>query len=270
MDKPSQMIAKAETYYLYFRRDANIEARRLLQRAIDADSKLAHPYAELAYAELTAWLYNWDPSIQNLDNALNYAKQADANEPNDYYNLWVLADVHLYRREFGPAEGLYEKVRGLAKDQAIPEEQNAVHVDWADMLLLTGKTKQAISVVTAAIEQSPVPERWFYWVLGWAYYADKEYRLSLQAMRKLGRPRNSMRKNVIANLVALDRIDDAKTQAKRFLEEEKDQGITFADPGQPVWKRLEEVENRVPFADDGQLSLWKQHLGTAFKDLVAP
>ena len=211
----------------------------------------------------TAWLYYWDTDMTNLDQALSHAQTAVDGDPNNYYYQWILADVHLYRNEFDLA-------RNLASQQTVDEEARSVHVDWADMLLLTGGAKQAIGMITTAIDQCHCAERWFYWVLGWAYYADGQYEQSLQALTKVGNPRNAMRKNVIANLVALGRIDEAEDQAKQYLKEEKDQGITFNQPGGPVWPAMETIEDRVPFEDPKQLALWKQHLGTAFSTQVAP
>jgi tetratricopeptide (TPR) repeat protein len=270
MDKPSQLIAKAETYNLYFRGDANAEARRLYQKAIALDPQRAQAYAELAYAELTAWLYNWDPGIKDLEQALSYANQAVAIDGDDYYNHWILADVHLYRKDFGLAADTYDLVRAKAATQAIEEEQRAINVDWADMLLLTGKTKQAIALVQDAISQSSLPERWFYWVLGWALYADGQYEQSLAALRTLGNPRNAIRKNVIANLIQLRRGDEAAAEAKQYLEEEQARGVTFAAEGEDVWPNMQIIEDRVPFAEDSKRSMWKGHMCGAFEHCKCP
>lgn len=270
MDKPSQYIAKAETLYLYFRRDANVESQRLYREAIKLDPQRAQPYAELAYSQMTAWLYNWDKDMKNLDDAMANAQQAVKIDSNDYYNHWIVADVHLYRREFDDASRIYNDVRAKAATQAIDEEIRAVHVDWADMLLLTGDPGAAITEAETAISQSAVPERWFYWVLGWAYYVNGDFQKSLDAMSRLGNPRNAMRKNLVANFVALNQVSTAQYHAHTFLEEERLQGITYASPGQLVWPGLEQIENRLPFKDTKQLDLWKDRLKQAFGNLVEP
>jgi adenylate cyclase len=270
MDKVTQLITKADIFYHYFRSDANAEARRLYQEAINLNPSLSQPYADLAYAQLTAWLYNWDSEMENLDQALFNAKEAVEKGDSEYYNHWVLADVRLYRKEFDLANEAYQVTLEFAKDQAVAEEERAVHVDWADMLLLTGNPKKAIELVTTAIQARPVSERWFYWVLGWAYYVDKQYDKSLEALYNIGNPRDAIRKNVIANLVALDRLEEANAHAKMFLREEEAQGITFNKPGGPVWPVMEKIEDRVPFQDDKQLAIWKGHLETVFVHHVAP
>lgn len=270
MDRQSQLLTKAEVFYNYGRRDANAEARRLYNEVIKLDPSRLQTYADLAYAELTAWLYNWDPDMTDLEQTLGHAQTAATGDPTDYYYQWILADVYLYKKEFGLARDTHEIARNLVSQQAVDEEAHAVHVDWADMLLLTGDAKQAISLVTTAIDQCHCAERWFHWVLGWAYYADGQYQQSLDVLNKLGNPRNARRKNVIANLVALDRTDEADDHAKKYLKEEKDQGITFNTPGGPVWPAMEKIEDRVPFEDGKKLALWKHHLEKVFSKQVAP
>ena len=271
MDKASQYLSKAEILYLYFRRDAAMEGQRLYREAIKLappPAQLAQLHAELAYSQLTAWLYNWDPNMQDLDEALSNVDEAVRLDPDDYYNHWIAADVHLYLRDFDTASKLYDDVRAMAATQAIEEEIIAIQVDRADMLLLTGDAAGAISEVEKAISNSAVPEKWFYWVLGWAYYVDGQYQKSFDVMEQFFNPRNAMRKNVIANLVALNKLSQAEHNAHHFLEEEKEQGITYAAPGQPVWPGLEKVEDRLPFKDVAQLDAWKDRLRQAFQNIV--
>jgi hypothetical protein len=115
-----------------------------------------------------------------------------------------------------------------------------------------------------------VAEKWFFWVLGWAYYVNGQYDESLDVLGKLGNPRNAIRKNIIANLVALNRPADATYHAHKFLAEENEQGITYAASGKPVWAAMEVKENKLPFQDKKQLQIWKNHLEVAFSKQVAP
>lgn len=270
MDKAFQYYSKAETFNLYFRREPNVEARRLYQAAIDERGDFAQAYSQLAYAQLQAWLYNWDfDSSEGLpEEAWSNANRAVQLAPNDYYANWVLADICLYRKDFRQAATLYHTVFSLAEQQAVPEEQRAIRVDHADFLLLTGDSRSAVQQAQGVIsERGVVPEKWFYWVLGWAHYVDGNYQQSLDALSKLGNPRNAIRKNVITNLVALtdqgeSRMAEAKGEAERFIEEEQDQGVTYADLDALLFK-----ENKLPFNDDEKLSEWKDRLKRGFEDV---
>lgn len=269
MEKKFQYILKGDTFYLYFRKDANAESRRLYQEAIKLDSNFSRAYADLAYSQLHAWVLNWDDAV-TMDQAFDNAQQAIGIDDKDYYHHWVLAAVHLYRKEFDPARATYDVARQMAVQQAVPEEERAVRADWADMLLLTGKPVDAIKVIDQVIAESPIPEKWFYWVQGWAYYVDSQFDASLAALSHIGTPRNAMRKNVICNLVALNRVGEARDQARQFLDEEKSQGIVYAAPGQDVFPALEKIENRLPFEDPAQLATWKTRLADGFQGVPQP
>lgn len=283
MKKARECCLKAETFYLYFSKAANAEAQRLYREAIRLDPGCGRAYADLAYAILHAWLFNWDPNA-SLDEALQHCVDASKLDDENYYWRWMKADIHLYRREYADAARLYDEAAARIADQAIAEEHWAFRVDRADMLLLTGQAGQAISEVQQAIDQLPAPENWFYWVLAWAYYEAGEYQLSLNAMRRLRTPRNAMRKNVVCNLVALSelaagegRADDAeslyehaKLHAEKFLQEEKSQGITYAAQGDLVFPGLSHIENRLPFKDTSRLQRWKGHLAKGFDGVVQP
>lgn len=269
MEKTLQYILKGDTFYLYFRRDANAESRRLYQEAIKLDADFARAYADLAYSQLHAWALNWDDAV-TMDDALVNADRAVALDDQDYYHRWVRAAVYLYRKEFDAARAEYDVARQMATQQAVPEEQRAVDADWADMLLLTDKSADAIKVIDQAIATSPVAEKWFYWVQGLAYYADQQYDASLAALDRIGTPRNAMRKVAICDLLALGRKDEAKEQAELFLEEEKSQGIVYAPPGQPVFGTLEKIEDRMPFENPATLATWKDRLADAFQGVTQP
>lgn len=288
MDRAFDYYVKAETYYLYFDRASNGEARRLYAQAVaeerqKSERNVARPFSDLAYTMLHAWLFNWDPDV-SLEVANDLATEALDIADNDYYSRWIWSAIQLYRRNYDAAHNGYRDAMELAASQAIPEEQRALQVDWADYLLLTGEPAQAVQVVETAIEQSPVPEKWFHWVHAWALYEDGQYQAAIDALHRLRSPRNAMRKNLIAAYVALgdEAANDgretdaanyygiARSHAERFLREEADQATTYVPRGQLVWSGLSGIEDRIPFKDPKRLERWKGHLGRAFEGLVQP
>jgi hypothetical protein len=265
-------LIKAEIFSAYFNKSANAEAQRLYLEAIKADPNFARPCADLAYAILQAYLYNWydgDPG-DAIAEMNKWAQEAMNKDPNDPYNLWVFADVRLYGKDFANAANHYATLGAPQFNKPMPAEEWAFMVDYADLLLLTGDPKQAVTIVNNVLQKGPPPERWFYWVLAWAHYIDGDYPNSLKALTHFRVPRNAIRKNKIASLVGYKQIVDAKAEAQIFLEEEKAQGITYAVTGQPVLPGLMLIEDRVPLQDPKQLQQWKDHLSQAFAGIVQP
>jgi tetratricopeptide (TPR) repeat protein len=270
MNKAFDYYLRGWTFYLYFRGDSNAEARRMYREAIRLDPSFARAHADLAYSLLHAWLFNWDPAV-TMQEAQRHADIALGIDPNDYYTNWIAGACQLYRREFAQATASYDKALQLAASQAIPEYMGALRVDRGEMLLLTGNSAQALQDISSVInDKSQQPEKWYYWVLAWAHYVEGQYRESLAALQHIGRPRNAMRKNVIAAQVALGNGPEARAEAVRFLEEEKSHGVAYAPPGSEVLSGLLRIEDRLPFRNPEPLQRWKDHLTTAFHDLPQP
>ena len=274
MTETLNYLIKAEIFSAYFNKKANAEAQRLYQEAINADASktFSRPCADLAYAILQAYLYNWH--VGDPKNAIaemnNWAQEAVRREPNDPYNDWIQADVFLYSKDFGKAATNYTKLGVPKNTLPLPAEEWAFSVDYADLLLLSGDAKQAIAIVDDVLQHCPKPEKWFYWVQSWAYYADGGYQKSLDALKHFHIPRNAIRKNKIASLVGLNRIPDAQNEARTFLDEEKEQGITYAVAGQQVLPGLLPIEDRIPFQDQALKQRWNDHIKQAFTGVLQP
>jgi tetratricopeptide (TPR) repeat protein len=242
----------------------------MYREAIRLDQNFARAHADLAYSLLHAWLFNWDAAV-TMEEAQRHADMALGIDPNDYYNNWIAGACQLYRREFAQAAASYDKALQLAASQAIPEYMGALRVDRGEMLLLTGNSAGALGDILSVInDKSQQPEKWYYWVLAWAHYVEGQYPESLTALGHIGRPRNAMRKNVIAAQVALGNVTEAQAEAVRFLEEEKGHGIEYAAPGHEVLTGLLRIEDRLPFRNPEPLQRWKNHLTTAFRGVPQP
>jgi tetratricopeptide (TPR) repeat protein len=270
VNKAFDYYLRGWTFYLYFRKDSNAEARRMYREAIRLDPEFARAHSDLAYSLLHAWLFNWD-SAATMEEAQRHADEALRIDGNDYYSHWILGACQLYRRDFDRAAASYDKALDLAKQQAIPEYIGALRVDRAEMLLLTGKGAEALRDIRSVIDdKSQTPEKWYYWVLAWAHYVEGQYEESLAALGHIGKPRNAMRKNLIAAHAALGNHEDARAEAARFLDEEKGHGVAYAAVKREVLPGLLEIEDRLPFKDPAVLRRWKGHLTPAFEGTLQP
>lgn len=98
--------------------DAEAEARRLYERAIELDPGYALAHSHLAHMLSLAWLRDESDSDELLDQAFELSKHSvalDANEP-DCQN--TLGWVHLYRRSFDLAEQYYRRALELNPNDA--------------------------------------------------------------------------------------------------------------------------------------------------------
>jgi tetratricopeptide (TPR) repeat protein len=269
MDKAFDYFVRGWSFYLYFRRDANAEARRMYEEAIKLQPDVPRYHADLAYSLLHAWVFNWDDKV-TMAQAASAADRAMALDAKDYYSNWVRGAVYLYEKDHANAETCYDTALRLAAVQAIPEDTRGLRVDWAEMLTLTGRAGRAVTEIKDVLNNSRVPERWFHWVHAWALYEEGRYQESIDALAPIGTPRNAMRKNLIANCVALNQLAEAQKHADLFVKEEARQGTTYAPKGQLVFPGLEKIEDRLPFHDPKRLQRWKDHLAPAFQHTIQP
>ena len=263
-DKYLDYFVHGWSLYMRFNRAANAEAREEYKNAIAENPAFCRGYADLAYSILHAWIFNWDKTV-TLQAAKDVLAKAPVSCKDDYYFRWVSGALSLYSRDFADADTLYKQSWNMAQQDAIPSDLDALTVDRAEMMLLTGNAKQAIADITAVLNKPKVHEKWFYWVLSWAYYADGQWQNAIDAVRSnIKSPRNAIRLTVAASLAALGKDAEAAAEAKCFVDDEAKQAIAYASLNEFL-----DLEDRVPFSNPSQAALWRQHLAKAF-DTVLP
>jgi hypothetical protein len=258
-------------------REANLEATRMfeqaarLRRRSGADD-FARAYSHWSFTLLTALLNDWletgdaKRAARLRKTIVGHAETAVKIDPEDYDNLWSRASAYLYDGNVKGALADYKRALTLAEKQnAPPVTIESLRVDQADALFFTGGRKeiqQAIDdtlLAMARVATDPKARFWN-WSLGWAYYElafyDKggnldNYARSLAALSLVPKPNPHVRKNIIANLVALDRLDAAQRLAREFVVHHP--GYTIA------------LEDKWPYssANEARRARFKDHLAKA-------
>ncbi len=92
--------------------EAEAEARRLFQKAIDLDPNYARAYAHLSQYSTLEWIRNLDAPAAMLDRSLELAKKAVALDDGDEFCQSMLGRVHMLRNSHDLAE--YHFLKSLA------------------------------------------------------------------------------------------------------------------------------------------------------------
>lgn len=149
-------------------KEENVEARQLLERAIELDPKFAAAYAELSWIHFRGWHNQWSEDPRSLDRALEMSQKALALDdflPDAHARLgWMLVWKKQYQR------GIAHGKRAIALDPT-----------YADGYLLLGHTliygggppEEAIRVSTKGMRLDPHSVYHFllhiadgYWTMG--------------------------------------------------------------------------------------------------------
>jgi TolB-like protein/class 3 adenylate cyclase len=187
------------------------EARLLLQRAIALDPEYAEAHRWLAFNLWLAWA-NWGESAEpNRRASLELAERAVSLDPNDAGNRWVLGYLLAYERRWPESD-----VEFAAALQLDPNHADA-WVAQSEITALGGQPSLAIEQAQRALRLNPHPPGWYYWQLGLAQYAGRQYEAAIETLRKDATYRTGSRRILAASLAQLGRINEARQEAALFM-----------------------------------------------------
>jgi tetratricopeptide (TPR) repeat protein len=190
---------------------AQKEARLLLQRAIELDPKYAEAHRWLALDLWAEWRSGGEPGEATLRMAVGTAEKAVALDPNDAGNRWIFG--YLLAIEHHWRESDAQLATALALD---PNHADA----WAilsDMSVLSGRPTEAIDQIERALRLNPHPVWWYWWLLGQAHYAARQYDAAVRTLRREETYRTESRRTLAAALARLGQIDEARHEATLFM-----------------------------------------------------
>lgn len=199
------------TRFLFGSADATREACSLLRRAIELDPGYAEAHRWLAFHMFAGWAFYGEPEEPNRRLALEAAQQAVTLDPNDAGCHWVLG--YLLAQHHHWAQSDAEFAAALTLD---PNHADA----WAilsDLTIDSGEPADAIEQIRKALRLNPHPPGWYYWVLGQAYYAARQYELAVETLRREETYRTESRRTLAASLAQLGRMEEARREAELFM-----------------------------------------------------
>jgi len=168
IQKPTQNLGAWDCYHLglsqmyRFTREGNVEAQRLLRRAIEFDPRFAQAHARLAYCMILEMVYfDARPAPEVLEEVLRLAQSAVALDAEDAFCLMALGRVHIARREY--EMGLAACKAALALNPSM----GIAYCGVGDALAYSGRLADAIPYFEEAIRLSPNdPWRWAFYSYG--------------------------------------------------------------------------------------------------------
>ena len=149
----------------------NLEARRLLEEALEIDPDCAAAWGELADSYIGDYMMGRRllPKAEILEQALLAAQKALEAEPGFTHAVNVISLVHAFWGEFGKAaEMAREAIAAAPRNPEI--EANAAYA-----LVMCGHADEALENIRHAIEHTPIPPMWYVTIEGLCRYMMGEY-----------------------------------------------------------------------------------------------
>jgi len=91
-------------------------------------------------------------------------------------------------------------------------------VNMADLRVMQGNPHDAVELAENAVRLNTYPPGWYYWDLGFAYYAAGQYAQAVEVLRNEEVGRLPAKRILAASLAQLGRLTEARQEACRFLE----------------------------------------------------
>jgi TolB-like protein/class 3 adenylate cyclase/cytochrome c-type biogenesis protein CcmH/NrfG len=187
------------------------EASVLLEQAIELDPSYAEAHRWLAFNLWTAWANCVGSVESNRPRSVVIAEKAVQLDPNDSSGRWVLGHVLAYERRWEESDAEFSKALELD-----PNNANAL-ATRAEISAYCGQPEIGIEHAQKALRLDPHPPGWYYWELGLAQYAARQYDRAIETLRKEITYRTGSRRLLAASLAQLGRVEEARREAALFM-----------------------------------------------------
>ena len=192
--------------------EANAEALRMLNRAVELDPKYAHAHAWKACVTGQAWLHGWcenaDASLQSISDELQVALSLDDNDADVHR---ILAALKLNFNELDKA--VYHQDRALS----LNPNSDLIVVQQGEFLTWLGRPEEGIEWVRRAMRLNPYhPER-FWSHLGRAQYTARLHADAIASFSKLTAPDHAQHAFLAASAAQLGNRVAASAHAEEVL-----------------------------------------------------
>lgn len=187
-------------------------ARTLLAKAIELDPNLAEAHAWLAVSHYNAAIQYGEDFDANQALGVAYAREAMSLDVSDPIGHSVLGFARLCEGNLEEAESAFRTALRINPNHA------DTMVNMANLRVLQGLPHDAVELAENALRLNPYPPGWYYWDLGFAYYAAGRYTQAVRVLRNEEVGRLPAKRILAASLAQLGRLAEAHEEACRFLE----------------------------------------------------
>ena len=187
-------------------------ARTLLAKAAELDPNLAEAHAWLAISHCSAAIHYGEDFNANQARGLAYAQKAISLDMSDPIAHSVLGFARLCEGMLEEAESAFQTALRINPNHA------DTMVNMAGLRVLQGRPHDAVELAENALRLNPYPPGWYYWDLGFAYYAAGRYTEAVRVLRKEEVGRLPAKRILAASLAQLGQLTEAREEACRFLE----------------------------------------------------
>lgn len=229
-----------------FKKESNLEARRLFEEAARRDPTYARAYSALAWTYAEAYDREWTDDYDTaLELAFEMADKGHELDDTDYRSHWALGWAYLYQWEHDQARTHYERALALNQNDA------ELLAEMGNFLINIGEPERAIEQIKLAMRLNPLHEQWYTEYLGWAYEESAQPQEAIAVLGKIHEPEEWIRRTLAAAYAAIGEKEKAQEQVEKILE---------SNPQFTLSDHEEYVRENFPYETEELIQRWIEAL----------
>jgi adenylate cyclase len=172
-------FVRARAEYLRRDRNANLNARELLNRAIELDPNYAEAYASLGRTYLLEVVNQWTDDPNCIDNVVKFGEKAVELDPGQPTAHETLALALLGTKQFD--ESISAARKAISFDPNFADGT----VTLAEVLCFAEQPEEAIPLIEKAMRLNPGYTPNYLWTLGHAHFLLGRFDEAIELMRRV-------------------------------------------------------------------------------------
>ena len=193
--------------------EAEAEARRLFQKAIDIDPGYARAYASLGAYHIFEWSRDLDTPAATLDRSLELTKKAVALDDGDDFSHAMLGRTHMFRRDHELAD--YHFRKALALNPNSPRLMAGLGILYG----FRGEPERGLDYFREALAIAPHFDPTWYWRnRAVVHFIAHEYEEAIEGFRRSPIQPDWVEAYLAASHAHLGQMDKARKHAAAALQ----------------------------------------------------
>jgi len=253
------LVLRARSHTYAFTRPDNIEAQKLLARAIVLDPANARAHAAFSMSHMLDWFSHWEKEgDESLTESHRLAKMAVSLDDTDCYAQWSLGCTYLCRRRYRNSRFHLEKALDL---NPYDVEARAL---YGLFLTYIGQPEEALAEYDQAKKVDPHHLTWLPWYYGFAFFTALRFKEAIEILESIEQPANEVRGLLAASYALVGWLEEANLMLGSFLRAAEDEMVDF--PGRSVAAWMQSWHSVVPYKNDADREVWADGLRKAGLD----